>query len=273
MDSTGGVGPGRSLSARLTDPFPPPPGGDHRAYVPPPREFDRGRYGGPPLDDHAHAPPPSFSRVRNRSPSSPRRGLGLAEDLRPPVERMREESGPGYPGVGEGGSSYLPPRRGGVGVGGQGEYAPGPPPSSAATTTTVASIGGTVPARSTGTRTPPMSAPPSSSGTFYERGEREQRERDREREREREYVRGEYGMGYDRDDRGRRSPPLSGSRMGPSSGSGAGGEGMGGAWRIGGTIGGIFLPPRVRVEVCLRASPHRPVGCVLMHNLRVLVVC
>ena len=51
------------------------------------------------------------------------------------------------------------------------------------------------------------------------------------------------------------------------------GEGMGGAWRTGGTIGGIFLPPpRVRVEVCLRASPHRPVGCVFMHNLRVLVV-
>ena len=27
------------------------------------------------------------------------------------------------------------------------------------------------------------------------------------------------------------------------------GEGMGGAWRIGGTIGGMFLRPRVRVEV------------------------
>ena len=100
-----------------------------------------------------------------------------------------------------------------------------------------------------------MSAPPPSSGTFYERGEREERERDREREREREYVRGEYGMGYDRDDRGRRSPPLSGSRMGPSSGSGAGGEGMGGAWRIGETIGGIFLPPAYELK-CAYAQVH-----------------
>ena len=32
----------------------------------------------------------------------------------------------------------------------------------------------------------------------------------------------------------------------------SGEEGMGGARRIGGTIGGIFLPPRVRVEVAWR---------------------
>ena len=229
MDAPGGVGPGRSLSARLTDPYPPPPGRDDRTY-PPPREFERGRYGAPALDDHPHTHghvPPAFSRVRNRSPSPPRRGPGLGEDMGPPMKRVREDSGPGYTG---GGAAYSPPRR----TGGGGEYAPGPPPSSAATTTTtgVTSVG-TVPARSTGTRTPPVSAPPPSSvvgGVFYERGERE-RERDREREREREqrerereYGRGEYGMGYDRDDRGRRSPPMLGSRMGP----GPGGYGRGG---------------------------------------------
>lgn len=216
MDTMGGMGPVRSLSARLTDPYLPPPGGDDRAY-PPSRDFDRGRYGGPALDDHAHGH--VFSRVRNRSPSPPRRGPGLAEDLRPPVKRLREDSGTSYPGVGlgVGGGAYSPPRRGGGGGTGGGEYAPGPPPSSAATTTTtgVSNVSGTISARSTGTRTPPMSAPPPNSapsGAFYERDQREREQR--EREREREYVRGEYGMGYDRDNRGRRSPPMVGSRAG-----------------------------------------------------------
>ncbi|KAH0828091.1 hypothetical protein J3R83DRAFT_3750 [Lanmaoa asiatica] len=169
MDTAGSVGPGRSLSARLTDSYPlPSSGSDERAY-PPPREFDRGRYGGPALDDHAHAhahahgPPLSFSRVRNRSPSPPRRGPGLADDMRPPMKRVREDNGPGYLGGGGGGAAYSPPRRG---VGGPvGEYAPGPPPSSGATTTSVVtSVSGTIPPRSTGTRTPPVSAPPPSSG-------------------------------------------------------------------------------------------------------------
>ena len=228
MDTAGGVGPGRSLSARLTDPYPPPPGSDDRAYKLPPREFDRGRYSGPPLDDHAHShgtPPPPFSRVRDRSLSPPRCGPGLADDLRPPVKRVQEDSGPGYPGVGKGGPSYLPARRG-VGIeGGGGEYAPGPPPSSAATSSSVVtSVGAPVTTRSAGTRTPPVSAPLPSSGAFCEWGEQEQHEREREREREQEYVHREYGMGYDRDERGRRSPLLLGSRMGPP-GSGVGGGG------------------------------------------------
>ena len=210
MDTAGGVGPGRSLGARLTDPYPPPSGGDDRVY-PPLREFDRGRYGGPPLDDHAHGP--SFSRVRNRSPSPPRRGPGLADDLRPPLKRVREDNGAGLgAGLGAvGGPGYSPLRRGG---GVAGEHAPVPLPLSTATTTTtttsgVASVSGTIAARSTGTRTPP---PP--GGAFYDRDQRE-------RERERDYVRGEYGMGYDRDDRGRRSPPMV-SRMGLGGGYGRG---------------------------------------------------
>ena len=51
----------------------------------------------------------------------------------------------------------------------------------------------------------PVSAPPPSSGAFYDRGGRAQRERERERERKRE-----YGMRYERHERGRRSPPLFG---------------------------------------------------------------
>lgn len=226
MDTTGGIGPSRSLSARLTDPYPPPlSGGDERTYAPPPREFDRGRYGPPGLDDHPRAHALPFSRVRNRSPSPPRRGPGPAEDMRPPMKRVREDNGPGYAGVGGVGSAYSPPRRG--------EYVSGPPPSSTMTTTSVVtSVSGTVPPRSAGTGTPPVSAPPPTSGAssaFYERGgigerEREREREQREREREREYVRGEYGMGYDRDGRGRRSPPL-GSRMGSGGGYGRGAVG------------------------------------------------
>ena len=74
----------------------------------------------------------------------------------------------------------------------------------ATTTSVVTSVSGTVPARWTGTRVPPVSTPPLSSGAFYERGERTQRERERGREREREYARG-VGVGYVRDERGRRS--------------------------------------------------------------------
>ena len=223
LDTTG-VGPGRSLSARSTDPYPLLVGGDDRAYAPPPREFDRGRYGPSALDyhapSHAHGLPPPFSWVRNRSPSPPCCGSGVADDLRPPVKRVREDSGP-FSGVGLGGASYSPPQRG-VGIGGGGEYPPGPPPSSAATTATTAvtSIGRTIPTRSTGTRTPPVSTPLPSSGvggTFYERGDREHIGREKEHERGRENIgkgRGsanmcventEWGMGYDRD--GPRSPP------------------------------------------------------------------
>ena len=48
----------------------------------------------------------------------------------------------------------------------------------------VTSVSGTVPARSTGTRTLLVSALPPSSGVFYERCEREQRERERGRGKE-----------------------------------------------------------------------------------------
>ena len=58
----------------------------------------------------------------------------------------------------------------------------------------------------------PVSAPSPCSGAFYERGGRAQRERERE-----------YGMRYDWDERGRRSPPLFGSRMGSGPGAGVGG--------------------------------------------------
>ena len=114
---------------------------------------------------------PSFSHSR--------RGSGLAEDLHLPVKRVREDNGLDTP--------------------------------ASVSASVVTSVRGTVYARSPGTCTPPVSAPSPSSAVFYERGEREQREIEREREREREHVRGEYGMGYDRDEHGRRSPPLLGS--------------------------------------------------------------
>ncbi|KAF9241770.1 hypothetical protein BU15DRAFT_73119 [Melanogaster broomeanus] len=92
MDNNG-IGAARSLSARLTDPYAPPGAGaaDDRAY-PPPREFDRPRYGA--LDDH----PLPFSRVRGRSPSPPPRRVlgGLSDDLRPPLKRAREDGVPPY---------------------------------------------------------------------------------------------------------------------------------------------------------------------------------
>jgi len=82
-----------------------------------------------------------------------------------------------------------------VGVRGR-EYVPvSPPSSSSSQTTVVTTVRGMVPARSTGTRTPPVSTPPPrsvASGALYKRGEREQDERvmeQREREREREYMR------------------------------------------------------------------------------------
>ncbi|KAI9571748.1 hypothetical protein HD554DRAFT_2326883 [Boletus coccyginus] len=72
-----GVGPRRSLSTRLTDPYPPLTGGDDRGYASPPREFDRWRYG----------------VVAHSEQSLPRRGPGVAEDLRLPVKRLREDNG------------------------------------------------------------------------------------------------------------------------------------------------------------------------------------
>jgi len=71
-------------------------------------------------------------------------------------------------------------------------------------------------------------------------------------ERECGYMREEYRMGYGRDERGRRSPPLSSSRMGPGPGLGLGVV-CGAWWGIGGTIGGMFrLRVRVEVRRCLR---------------------
>ena len=144
------------------------------------------------------------------------------------VKRVREGNGAGYTGVGESGPACLPSRRRGVGI------APDPPLSFAVTTSSVVtSVSGTVPARWTGTYMLPVSAPPPSSGAFYERGWRAQREREQEKERERE-----YGMRYDWDERGRRSPPLFGSRMGsgPGGGCGRGVTGdMRGDWR--------YVPP------------------------------
>ncbi|KIJ18487.1 hypothetical protein PAXINDRAFT_97280 [Paxillus involutus ATCC 200175] len=206
MDNAG-VGPARSLSARLTDSYSLAPvpsagagAGDDRAYAPPARDFDRPRY--PALDDH----PLPFSRVRGRSPSPPpRRGGpgagGLSDDMRPPLKRSRDDGAPPYgsggpTGPGNGGGAYSPPRRGGP-IGS--DY-----PSTSA------------PPRSAGTRASP---PPSSgaSSVFYDRGGPGPAPGgDRDRDRDRDYVggaRGEYGAAYDRD--GRRSPPLAG-RMGPT---------------------------------------------------------
>jgi len=64
----------RPLSSRLTDGYT----GDDSRY---PRDLERARY--PPVD----ATPSSFSRVRPRSPTPPRR----PDDLRPPVKRPRED--------------------------------------------------------------------------------------------------------------------------------------------------------------------------------------
>ena len=91
-------------------------------------------------------------------------------------------------GVGEGGSAYSQPRREGVGGGGaQRECA-----RSATLYDDFCGDWIERDGRSTGTRTPPVSAPPPSSGAFYER---EQRGGERERERERDYVRESLGWG------------------------------------------------------------------------------
>ncbi|KAI9455059.1 hypothetical protein HD554DRAFT_2331643 [Boletus coccyginus] len=49
--------------------------------------------------------------IRNRRPSPPRRGPGVAEDLRLVVKRVWDENG-AYPGAGLGGAGYSPPRQG-----------------------------------------------------------------------------------------------------------------------------------------------------------------
>ena len=111
-------------------------------------------------------------------------------------------------GVGEGGSAYSPPQREGMGVGGgQGECARSPALYDDFCGDWIDRDG-----RSMGTRTPPVLAPPPSSGALYER---EQRGRERERGRERDYVRESMGWGV-----------------------------------MGGIVGGVLRPrPRVRVEV------------------------
>jgi len=112
--------PPRSLSSRLTDPYPPPAlGVEDRLYPPPAlaRDFDRTRYA---AGDGALP----FSRVRGRSPSPPRRS-GV-DDLRPPIKRMRDEAPPAYASGGVTGagttyprnSTYSPDRRASV----AGEY-------------------------------------------------------------------------------------------------------------------------------------------------------
>jgi len=71
-----------------------------------------------------------------------------------------------------------------------------PLPLSAATrSSVVTSVRGMVPARSTGTHTPLVAAPPPSSDASYTFCERDEIEKEWERERERGYVCGEYGMG------------------------------------------------------------------------------
>ncbi|KAL4073755.1 hypothetical protein J3A83DRAFT_4187386 [Scleroderma citrinum] len=128
--------PPRSLSSRLTDPYPSPAlGADDRSYLPPAsaRDFERSRY------TAGDTSPPPFSRVRGRSPSPPRRP-GI-DDLRPPMKRLRDDAPPAY-GSGSGVTStgtahtrnttYSPERRSSV----AGDYVSrstigSPPPSSA----------------------------------------------------------------------------------------------------------------------------------------------
>ncbi|KIJ60076.1 hypothetical protein HYDPIDRAFT_43625 [Hydnomerulius pinastri MD-312] len=180
MDS----GPPRSLSSRLTDGY--GTVGDDRSYPPPPpRDFERPRYGA--VDDN----PPPFSRVRGRSPSPPPRRGGI-DDLRPPMKRAREDGMPPPYGSGTGSGpgpasrdGYSPARRGSI----AGEYPPRsvgtPPPSSGGSSSFYDSRGG------------PPPPPPFSGGSGGDR----------------DYGGGARGVdyGYDRD--GRRSPP--GSRIGP----------------------------------------------------------
>ncbi|GJE90044.1 hypothetical protein PsYK624_061660 [Phanerochaete sordida] len=91
----------RPLSARLSEPY----AADDRD------RFERARY--PPLD----ASPGSYSRVRGRSPTPPRRPGAPIDDLRPPMKRARDDAyGPsGYypppPGALDAGREYSPPPR------------------------------------------------------------------------------------------------------------------------------------------------------------------
>ena len=96
--------------------------------------------------------------------------------------------------------------------------APDPPLSFAATTSSVVtSVSGTVPARWTETCMLPVSAPLPSA--FYMNGVSGRSAKENERERERE-----YGMGYEQHERGRRSPPLFGSRVWVGYGRGVTGD-------------------------------------------------
>ena len=175
--------PPRSLSSRLTDPYPPPAlAAEDRLYPPvaSARDFDRPRYAA----GDASLP---FSRVRGRSPSPPRRS-GV-DDLRPPMKRMREEAPPAYASGGVTGAGTTYPRNS--------TYSPD----------RRASVAGEYVARS-------ADAPPSNAGVansnFYDArgpppfaggGDREYRGSG-----------GGYGTVFDRS--GRRSPPPA-SRMPP----------------------------------------------------------
>lgn len=181
----------RSLSSRLTDPYP-PAGADHRTYPPATsaRDYERYRYIGGDTS-------PPLSRVRARSPSPPRRA---GVDDRPPMKRLRGDIPPSYTsGVGGTGSEtgvpYLssttyPPTRRTSSV--AGEYgarsAVGtPPPSSGATSSLYDSRG----------------PPPFSGGSVTG---------------DREFGYGNaYGSAYEREVR--RTPPPS-SRMPPPYGRG-----------------------------------------------------
>lgn len=181
----------RSLSSRLTDPYP-PAGADHRTYpsATSARDYERYRYIGGDIS-------PPTSRVRARSPSPPRRP-GI--DDRPPMKRLRDDIPPSYAGNaggtgGETGVPYLssttypPTRRTSVaGEWGARSAVGTPPPSSGATSGFYDSRG----------------PPPFSGGSVTG---------------DREFGNGSaYGSAYEREVR--RTPPPS-SRMPPPYGRGA----------------------------------------------------
>lgn len=181
----------RSLSSRLTDPYP-PAGVDHRTYPPTAsaRDYERFRY-------MSGDTSPPLSRVRARSPSPPRRA-GVGDD-RPPMKRLRDDMPPYASGVGGAGgeagvpyassTTYPSSRRpSGTGDYGARSAVDTPPPSSSATGIFYDSRG-----------PPPFS---SSSVTG-----------------DREYGNGSvYGSTYEREVR--RTPPPS-SRIPPPHGRGA----------------------------------------------------
>ncbi|KAI6021582.1 hypothetical protein BKA83DRAFT_4284201 [Pisolithus microcarpus] len=173
----------RSLSSRLTDPYP-PAGADHRTYpsATSARDYERYRYIGGDIS-------PPTSRVRARSPSPPRRP-GI--DDRPPMKRLRDDIPPSYAGNAwwyRCSTTYPPTRRTSVaGEWGARSAVGTPPPSSGATSGFYDSRG----------------PPPFSGGSVTG---------------DREFGNGSaYGSAYEREVR--RTPPPS-SRMPPPYGRGA----------------------------------------------------